>query len=393
MTTDHRPELQAHGFVFELPLHLPLPEDHTIVRWLAGAPRPDGWSDGDLGRALGDVPPSPEHGPVHWLRFRSARVKVQRPLAVADLAFGDLAQAPLPRRDSRRRQRQVVNLVERAPMRRRTAVTVWSAGARGDDQEQAGRQVTAAMDILNAWLVALGVAGDKRLRPLAAGDFHPVVPWIPATCDQLGRWTYGHSIPVSLKDPADEKLNAYPADTLRRARRLFDVVADGSEFAVFYALVQRANAAQAADRAREAVTDYATAGEVFVTEIVRLAGRRKAMDDQKLQNVLTNDFAGRLGVHLGRLIGVPSDPSDPESVSYLWWMHCYTRRNLIVHEGDDTNVVLAEMARIGLVSLVVDVRDALQQDPLVADLAPLIQWGFRVDETGAGRHSHPDPLA
>jgi hypothetical protein len=52
----------------------------------------------------------------------------------------------------------------------------------------------------------------------------------------------------------------------------------------------------------------------------------------------------------------------------------------------------SELARIGLVDLVVNVRELLRGRDEFADIARTIHWGFRVDETGKGESSFPDLL-
>jgi hypothetical protein len=269
---------------------------------------------------------------------------------------------------------------------------VWTPGQSEVDAENWAPQLYDVVSEINAFLVAFGVAGDKRLRPLALGDLTHFVPYIPATISRNGAWTYGTAARLILEDPADPKIRVHDDEVLRRAAHVFDVVSTEDNFARFYELVQRAGAAAVIDRAREAVIDYATAGEVFIDEVVRLCGPRKTVDPAKLSNVLNGDFKGKLGIHLGRLIGANTDPADPDSISSLWWLHCYLQRNRIVHEGADTNEVLADFARIGLVTLVVEVREALRRDDDLLDLARLIQWGFRVDETGGGESSYPDRI-
>lgn len=370
--------LIAGGAVIELPWHLGLPEDYTVVRWAQPGHRPVGWTDDEMEAALGVRPPSDADGPARWMMFRSARIGVQRPLAVADLTFGEFAEASLSRRSARARRRSVRRLVEKPPQRCRSAVVVWTPGQSEVDAENWAPQLYDIVGEINAFLIALGVAGDKRLRPLALGDLTHFVPYLPATVSRNGDWTYGPAVQLVLDDPADPKTRVHDDDVLSRAGHVFNVVSTDDNFARFYELVQRAGAAAVIDRAREAVIDYATAGEVFIDEVVRLCGPRKSVDPAKLSNVLSGDFKGKLGVHLGRLIGANTDPADPDSISFLWWLNCYLQRNRIVHEGADTNEVLAEVARIGLVTLVVEVREALRRDDALLDLARLIQWGSRV---------------
>ena len=77
---------------------------------------------------------------------------------------------------------------------------------------------------------------------------------------------------------------------------------------------------------------------------------------------------------------------------FLWWLHCYLQRNRIVHEGADSTPMLSEFARIGLVELVVSVRELLRGMEEFTDIARTIHWAFRVDETGEGDSSFADPL-
>ena len=176
--------------------------------------------------------------------------------------------------------------------------------------------------------------------------------------------------------PALDRVRTYDSGELDQAQRMLGVVTSGSGLAGFYELVQRAGSARRAYRAREAVIDYATAGELFITAMVQAIGERQGMDAAKLHNVLRGGFRDRV-MHLCRLLETPSDPEDPESIVFLWWMHCYKQRNPIVHGGADSDEVPSEMARIGLVQLVVDVREKLRGDPCLRDIAAEVQQHLR----------------
>jgi hypothetical protein len=114
------------------------------------------------------------------------------------------------------------------------------------------------------------------------------------------------------------------------------------------------------------------------------------MDPRKLQNLLDGPFKDR-AVHLCRQLGVPDDPDDSESPLFFWWLHCYRQRNGIVHRGARSIGMLSEAARLGMVSMVVDIREAIRADEQIADIASLIRWGRRVDQTGGDANSDPDP--
>jgi hypothetical protein len=46
-----------------------------------------------------------------------------------------------------------------------------------------------------------------------------------------------------------------------------------------------------------------------------------------------------------------------------------------------------------MVQTVVDIREAIRADSEIADLATMIGRGRRVDHTGGGKDSEPDPLS
>jgi hypothetical protein len=142
-------------------------------------------------------------------------------------------------------------------------------------------------------------------------------------------------------------------------------------------------------RYREAVIDYATAGEIFITEIYRQIAQRRQVPEDKVGNIVRGPFADRAR-HLSRLLGHAVEPTDADSIVFLWWLHCYLQRNPIVHGGLNSVEQLAEFARIGLVTMVVDVREALRAATDLNDLATNVQWAHRVDETGSGEDSWPD---
>jgi len=138
------------------------------------------------------------------------------------------------------------------------------------------------------------------------------------------------------------------------------------------------------------VVDYGTAGELFITALLKDVGEVRGVDPQKLENLLTGPFKDR-AVHLCRQLGVPDDPDDAECPLFLWWLHCYRQRNGIVHRGAGSIGMLSEAARIGMVTMVVEIREAMRADEQLADIASLIRWGYRVDETGDNGDSFPDP--
>jgi hypothetical protein len=259
----------------------------------------------------------------------------------------------------------------------------------GWDQELLSASFLRALSSLNAWLISLGVVLDNRLRPITMGDLPDVVPVMP-TVVECGALRHAASTALVLRSQASW-VRTYNADELDQARRMLDVVTSGVGLASFYELVQRAGSARQAHRDREAVIDYTTAGELFITAMVQAIGERTGMDRKKLRNVLDGPFRDRV-MYLCRLLGTPEDPTDAESVVFQWWTHCYRQRNPIVHRGADSEAVLSEMARISLVQLVVDVREKLREDMRLSDIAVGIQWASRIDETGEERHSFPDPI-
>ena len=235
-----------------------------------------------------------------------------------------------------------------------------------------------------AWLILL----DDRLRPVAAGDLPPLVPVMPAEVID-GVLQHGPSQLFGLHK-GEIEIRTYGGDELENAERILSVVASEVGLASFYELIQRAGSARRADRHREAVIDYGTAGELFVTAVLELVGRRRAMDSAKLSNLLNGPFRDRVS-KLCRLLSVEPDPKNPECPLFYWWLHCYSQRNEIVHRGADSMEIYSEMARIGMVQMVVDIREAIRADPAIADIATKINWGRRVDETGGGSGSEPDP--
>jgi hypothetical protein len=237
-------------------------------------------------------------------------------------------------------------------------------------------------------LISLGVLYDDRVRPISIGDLAAAIPVIPVTLANGDR-KHGESELFHLRGYPEE-VRSYDAAQMDQVERMLRIVASEEGLSSFYELVQRAGSARRASRDREAVIDYATAGELFLTTVLRVAGERR-LDPPKLKNLLDGPFYDR-AVHLCRLLGVASEPKDSESPLFYWWLHCYSQLNEIVHRGADSMAALSEVARIGLVQMVVDIREAIRRDPGLADLAPMIQWGKRVDHTNEGGDSEPDPL-
>jgi hypothetical protein len=192
---------------------------------------------------------------------------------------------------------------------------------------------------------------------------------------------------VTLRDDG-QTIRTYRPEELETVQLVLELVSAESGLASFYELVQRAGSSRRAHRHREAVIDYATAGELFITEMLLAIGERRSVDEKKLENLRDGSFKDR-AIHLCRQLKLPDDPKDGDSPLFLWWSHCYLQRNRIVHEGADSIPMLSEAGRMGLVTLVVQVRDAVASTPDIADFAVKIQWGYLKDETGTSSDFFP----
>jgi hypothetical protein len=375
------------GFILELPWDTGLPSGFVVPSWseeAAGACPARAVRD-----AIGiQAPPSPLHRLVGWAEFRTVTVPVQLPLAASDLAFGHTRVDITSKRARRRLQRNVrKHIAKRAEQRRTVAFVNVVVETAGDDAEDA-HAFFRALELLNAWLVSVGVSHDMRLRPVTIGDLPEFIPSMPTGWFDDGTYERGLSMPMGLRTDL-ANVRTYSDAELARALDMFAVITARSGLAAFYELVQRAGASVSSHRYREAVIDYTTAGEIFITEMYRQTALRRAVPESKVANVLDGPFADRPR-HLSRLLGHAADPSDPDSLVFFWWLHCYQQRNSIVHGGRDSIPPLVETARISLVKMVVDVRESLRATSDLQDLAANIQWGFLVDETGTGNHSWPD---
>lgn len=349
-------------FILELPWDLGVPDDYEVVA-----------------------------GGEEWLRFRTVEVRTQLPLAASDLAFGRLEQdGELPRKERRRRERKRREMTETPFTRHRTVAAVYVSSE--DDPprfeaEPLSRAFGTALDKLNDWLISLGILRDDRLRPIGIGDLPEAIPVMPAAMID-GEPRHGSGQMFELRDLSLDKRELEP-DDLEQAERMLEIIASKEGLASFFELVQRAGSARRADRHREAVIDYATAGELFITTMLDQVGVRRAVSAEKLTNFREGPFKDR-AQKLCRLLNVPAEPGDPDSPIFYWWMHCYEQRHGIVHRGTDSIGMLSEAARIGTVTMVVDIREAIRGDAALADLGSMILWGRRVDETGEGHDSMPD---
>ena len=325
------------------------------------------------------------------MRFRTTPTRARDQLAAADRAFGSLGKGALGPISAR------INRFCRAitPSRRLCGrctvalVYVRSPNAGQLSPDVLSQGFATALATLNQWLISLGVLYDDRLRPLTIGDLPPVIPVFATTVRSQGLEHV--PAPSLVLEAVPVRIRTYDDDELQAAQSMLAIVSQGSRLALFYELVQRAGSARGSHRAREAVIDYATAGELFITDMLRRLGERHEMRESTLNNVLKGTLPDR-ALHLSRLLHWPDDPQSPQSPLFLWWLHCYQPRNKVVHEGVDIPDLVAEAARIGLVELVVNVREEIRKNPATADLVRLLQWAHRVDETGGGKHSLPDPL-
>lgn len=374
------------GFVLELPWDTGVPSGFVLPSWTEDAA--GGRPTQVIRDAIGvGAPPSSRHTLEGWAEFNTVSVPVQLPLAASDLAFGHTRSDIADRKARRRLKKSVQEQVAAAKQRRTVALVNVVVETIGKDLED-GQAFFRALEMLNAWLISLGVAFDARLRPLTVGDFPEFIPYMPTGWHDDGTFERGGSAPMRLRTDL-ATVRTYSEAELARALDMFAVVAARSGLATFYELVQRAGSSMSSHRYREAVIDYTTAGEIFITEMYREIASRRAVPEDKIANISHGPFADRPR-HLSRLLGHAEDPTDPNSVVFYWWLHCYQQRNPIVHDGLDSIPPLAEAARIGLVSMVVDVREALRSHTDLNDLAANLQWAYRVDETSDGKDSWPD---
>jgi hypothetical protein len=377
----------ALGFVLELPWDTGVPSGFVLPAWSEEAvgERPNQAVCDAIGVG---APHTSRRTLAGWAEFKTVTVPVQLPLAASDLAFGH-ARADIASKRARRQLKRNVQkqIAERAQQRRTVAFVNVVVETIGNDLED-GQAFFRALELLNAWLVSVGVASDMRLGPLTVGDLPESIPYMPTVWHDDGTYERGRSAPMRLRaDPAT--VRTYNEAELARALDMFAVVTARTGLAAFYELVQRAGSSMSSHRYREAVIDYATAGEIFITEMYREIAPRRAVSEDKLANILDGPFADRAR-HLSRLLGHAIEPTDPHSIVFLWWLHCYQQRNPIVHGGRESIPPLAETARIGLVKMVVDVRESLRATTDLEDLAANVQWAYLVDETSHGKDSWPD---
>jgi hypothetical protein len=361
---------RATGFIIELPWDLGVPDDHEV--------------------SPPALPGSREEDRC-WLRFRTVEVPTQLPLAASDLAFGDLSGDEASTASERQKRAAAVkSFMEQPFLVRRTVVIAYAQcerelqPAKNDEMAEALRR---ALKALNDFLVSLGVLFNDRVRPISIEELPPLLPVMSA--HRSGNlFRHGPSQLIPLRAPRTET-QTRTTEEMQRVDRMLAIVSSDEGLASFYEIIQRAGSARRAGRHREAVNDYATAGEIFITTMLSVVGERREMEPSKLANILAGPFRDR-ALHLCRVLDLPEDPEDGDSPLFFWWMHCYQQRNGIVHRGADSMAPFSEAARLGLVQLVVDIREAIRRDDDLADLGAMILWGRRIDHTGKGRDSDPD---
>lgn len=364
----------ATAFVIELPWDLGIPDDHEV-----GPPALAGRGKGEEGS--------------RWLRLRTVEVPAQLPLAASDLAFGDLSGDEASSASERQeRAAAVKGFVDKPFLVRRTVAVVHVQCERElplSKSDEIADALRRGLKALNDFLVSLGVLFNDRIRPISVDELPPLLPVMSARRSG-GIFRHGPSQLIPLRNPHEE---TQPLTTkeMQQVERMLAIVSSDEGLASFYEIIQRAGSARRAGRHREAVNDYATAGEIFITTMLSVVGERREMEPSKLANILAGPFKDR-ALHLCRLLGLPENPEDGDSPLFFWWMHCYQQRNGIVHHGADSMAPFSEGARIGLVQLVVDIREAVRHDDDLVDLGAMILWGRRIDHTGSGGDSEPDPV-
>lgn len=361
---------RATAFVIELPWDLGVPDDHEVSPPQSSEPR--------------DETPC-------WLRFRTVEIPTQLPLAASDLAFGDLSGDESSTASEREERAAAVKVFMEQPfLVRRTVVVVYVQCERPlqlEKSDEMADSLRIGLKALNDFVVSLGVLFNDRIRPISIDELPPLLPVMSAQRSN-DSFRHGTSQMIPLRDPL-EVTGARTSNDLELVERMLAIVSSDEGLSSFYEIIQRAGSARRAGRHREAVNDYATAGEIFITTMMGTVGARRKMEPTKLANIVGGPFKDR-ALHLCRLLGLPADPEDADSPLFYWWMHCYQQRNGIVHRGTDSMSPFSEFARIGLVQLVVDIREAIRRDNDLADLGALILWGRRIDETGQGGNSEPD---
>lgn len=364
----------ATAFVVELPWDLGVPDDLEV-----GPP------------ALAEG--KEEEQGACWLRLRTVEVPAQLPLAASDLAFGDLSGDEASSAFERQERADAVKRFVNEPfLVRRTVAVVYAQCEREPPLTQRDEMADAlrrGLKALNDFLVSLGVLFNDRIRPISIDELPPLLPAMSARRFE-GHFRHGPSQLIPLRN-SHEETQSRSIEEMERVERMLAIVSSDEGLASCYEIIQRAGSARRAGRHREAVNDYATAGEIFITTMLSVVGERRQMQPSRLANILAGPFKDR-ALHLCRLLNLPEDPENGGSPLFFWWMHCYQQRNGIVHRGADSMAPFSEGARIGLVQLVVDVREAIRHDENLADLAAMILWGRRIDHTGGEGDSEPDPL-
>jgi hypothetical protein len=374
------------GFVLELPWDIGLPQGFIVPSW---AEDEDAAIPTDAIReGIGIGPPlSPDHALLGWAVFRTVTVPVQLPLAASDLAFTD-TRTDLPDAAAQRRVEAGVqqHIEEHGKARRTVAFVNVPVEDIGDDRD--GHAFFRALELLNTWLVSLGLSFDARLRPLTVGDFPEVIPYMPTAWYADGTFDRGNPAPMRLRTGL-QSIRTYDDVELTQALEMFAAVMTAPRgLAAFYEMAQRAGSSMSSHRYREAVIDYVTAGEILITEVYCLLAPKRSVPEKTMNNIVKGPLADRAR-HLSRLLGHAFDPEDPESIVFMWWLHCYQQRHPIVHAGHDTIEPLAEIAQVASVKLAVDIREGLRAMEL-DDLAAHVRWGYLIDETGHGSDSFPD---
>ncbi len=362
------------AFVIELPWDLGVPDDHEV-----GPPALAGRREEEQGSC--------------WLRFRTVEVPAQLPLAASDLAFDDLSGDETSSASERHERAAAVRgFVDEPFLVRRTVAVVYvqcESELPLTPSDEMADALRRGLKALNDFLVSLGVLFNDRIRPISIDELPPLLP-VMSSRRSKNVFRHGPSQLIPFRNPLNET-QSRTTEEMQRVERMLAIVSSDEGLASFYEIIQRAGSARRAGRHREAVNDYATAGEIFITSMLSVVGERRKMEPSKLANVLAGPFKDR-ALHLCRLLDLPDDPEDGDSPLFFWWMHCYRQRNGIVHRGADSMAPFSEAARIGLVQLVVDIREAVRGHDHLADLGALILWGRRIDHTGGDRNSEPDSL-
>lgn len=239
------------------------------------------------------------------------------------------------------------------------------------DKEWVDLRIAIALDVLNEFLIALGVqARDARVGPITRSDLPPAVPMIIEE----------QPVPDGQRVGAHHVFNLHPwmpsggtttrdPDLLMAAATLFRAAREGTT--AWFPVLELGHLARrdaVAGRFAASIVSAATSIEILLSTVVREVGPIRGWDDGRISGALESGFKNIATVHVPKLLGISVDIDDVTTAWGRWWQAGYLIRNEVVHAGRRPTDAQAQEAVWSAMELIAEVGRLIEADAGLGDL-------------------------